>query len=189
MFLTSEVSINNLIVHSVGNKLKGDSLFLSNSTIAISSDLEEILLKFMFLPFKSNELFNFHDTKNNKMYQSIQTLFNNTNSFLQESKKIATHLFEEANNPKVNGGNLFIAYLKGITINDVVTDAVGMFKAENSDTFIKIKPSNDKVSIEKESGINITKLTKGAIIFNMEADNGYIISIVDKRSRNEEISY
>lgn len=189
MFKTTEVSINNLIVHSVGNKLKGESLVLSGSAVAVGSELEEVLTKFMFSPFKSNELFNFNEIDTNIVYKAAHTIFNTGGVFAAESKKIAKHLFEEANNPKMNGGNLFITHFKDFVINDMICEGIGIFKSEISDTFLKIKHINDRVAIEREAGINISKLAKGVIIFNLEPGEGYVVAVVDKHPKSEEVSY
>ncbi len=191
MFVCSEASIRSLIIHSIGNKLKGDTFILSNSTVSISSDLEEVLQKFMFSPFRSNELYNFNDLTNNSVYQSIKQMFSSPNSFGSESKKIAKTLFEKTNNPKVNGGNLFIAYFKDMIFNDELVNAVGIFKTESADTFLKIRSADDKLLVERDAGINITKMAKGAIIFNIanQEENGYLISLLDRRTKNEEVAY
>jgi len=188
MFVCSEASIRSLIIHSVGNKLKGDNLILSNSSVGITSDLEDVIKKFMFGPFRSNELYNFNNLSNN-ICASIKQIFSSANSFGNESKKIAKHLFEKTNNPKVNGGNLFVAHLKDMIIQDKLVNAIGLFKTESADTFLKIKSSDDKFLVEQDVGINISKMAKGAIIFNIKAEEGYLISLVDKRNKNEEIAY
>jgi len=191
MFVCSEASIRSLIIHSVGNKLKGDTFILSNSTASIGSELEEVLQKFMFSPFRSNELYNFSNLNNNSVYNSIKQMFGSSNSFTSESKKIAKTLFEKTNNPKVNGGNLFIAHFKDMIFNDELVNAIGIFKTESADTFLKIRSADDKLLVERDAGINISKMAKGAIIFNVasQEENGYLISLLDKRSKNEEIAY
>ena len=189
MFVCSEVSIRSLIIHSVGNKLKGDNIMLSNSTVSIGSELDDVLQKFMFGPFRSSELFSFSNLNTNSVYGFIKQMFGSSNGFASESKKIAKHLFEKTNNPKVNGGNLFIAQFKDLILNDELVSAIGLFKTESADTFLKIKSSEDKLSVERDVGINISKMAKGAIIFNVKEEDGYLISLIDKRSKNEEIAY
>lgn len=189
MFICSEASIRSLIIHSVGNKLKGDTFILSNSTASTGNELDEVLRKFMFNPFRSNEFYNFNDTANNSVYLSVKQMFGSPNSFTSESKKIAKTLFENTNNPKISGGNLFVAYFKDMVFDDELISAIGLFKTESADTFLKIKSADDKLLVERDAGINITKMAKGAIIFNIKEDDGYLISLLDRRSKNEEIAY
>jgi len=173
----------------VGNKLKGDNMLLSNSPVSIASDLEDVIKKFIFSPFRSNELFNFNNPTNNSIFASIKQMFSSPNSFGSESKKIAKHLFEKTNNPKVNGGNIFIVHLNDMIMNDELVSAIGLFKTESADTFLKVKSSDDKLLVERDVGINISKMAKGAIIFNVNEEDGYLISLLDKRSKSEEIAY
>jgi len=71
-------------------------------------------------------------------------------------------------------------------IDDEVTDAVGIFKSENKDTYLKVYPKNDGYEIEQEQGININKLDKGCLIFNTEKDHGYKVAIVDSTNKGGE---
>ncbi len=189
MIFFSEIEIEKLVVHSVGNKLKGDSILCSDSTVVLGSELEDVLLKYFINPFKPNEFYNLANIEHNEVYLSVKQIFSNSNNFIAESQKIARRLFEETRNPKVAGGNLFIVYFNKCIINDELTNAVGIFKSEISETFLKIKPSNERFSIEREAGINISKMTKGCMIYAYEESDGYLVSIIDKRSKKEEVSY
>ena len=189
MIFFSEIEISNLIIHSVGNKLKGDTLLLSDSTVILGSEIEEVLLKFMLTPFKSSEFHTFDNLEKNVVCKSVKTIFDTPSAFVAESKKIAKHLFEHTKNPKVFSGNLFIVHFKNCIVDETITDAIGIFKSEIADTYLKVKPSNERFAIEREAGINITKLTKGCMIYNYEAKGGYLISVIDKHPKSEEVSY
>ena len=189
MIYFSKIEISNLIIHSVGNKLKGDTLLTSDSSVILGSELEEVLLKFMITPFKSSEFHTFDNLNNNSIYKSIKTIFGMNSVFVTESKKIARYLFDNTKNPKVLGGNLFIVHFRDCIVGEQLTEAIGIFKSEVSDTYLKIKPSNERFAVEREAGINISKLARGCIIYNYEADDGYLVEVLDKRSKSEEISY
>jgi hypothetical protein len=68
-------------------------------------------------------------------------------------------------------------------------DAVGIFKSENKETYLKVFPKGDGFEIESENGININKLDKGCIIFNKEAEEGYVATIVDVSNKGGEAAY
>jgi len=189
MIYFSKIEIKNLIIHSVGNKLKGDTLLTSDSSVILGSDIEEVLLKFMISPFKSSEFHTFNDLENNATYKSVKTILDMPSVFVTESKKIARYLFDSIKNPKVLGGNLFIVHFKDCIVGEELTEAIGIFKSEVADTYLKIKPSNERFAVEKEAGISISKLAKGCIIYNYEAKDGYLVSVIDKRSKNEDVSY
>jgi hypothetical protein len=50
-------------------------------------------------------------------------------------------------------------------------------------------PSGDGFEIESEKGVNINKLDKGCLIFNIEKENGYLVSVVDNTNRGAEAQY
>ncbi|MCF0211033.1 MAG: nucleoid-associated protein, partial [Bacteroidales bacterium] len=70
-----------------------------------------------------------------------------------------------------------------------IVDAVGIFKSENKETYLKVYPDGDNFDISQDNGININKLDKGCIVFNTERENGYVVSIVDTNSRGNEAVY
>ena len=189
MIYFSKIEFANLIIHSVGNKLKGDTLLTSDSSVILGDEIEEVLLKFMTTPFKQIEFHTFGNLDRNSIYKSVKTIFNMNSVFITESKKIAKYLFDNTKNEKVFGGNLFIVHFKDCIVGDEMTDAIGIFKSELTDTYLKIKPSTERFVIEREAGIHISKLAKGCIIYNYEAEDGYLIEVFDKRPKNAEISY
>ncbi|MDR2848851.1 MAG: nucleoid-associated protein, partial [Bacteroidales bacterium] len=68
-------------------------------------------------------------------------------------------------------------------------DAVGLFKSESKETFLKVYPTTDNFEIESEDGININKLDKGCLVFNTEKENGYLVSVVDNLRQSGEAMY
>lgn len=75
-------------------------------------------------------------------------------------------------------------------INDRKTDAIGIFKTEKKETYLKVSNYNNEFIVGSEKCINTKKLDKGCIIFNTESENGYRISIVDNaKNGNEEALY
>ena len=109
----------------------------------------------------------------------LSKIFEDESSFLEQSKNIAKHLYEKSTHPKIKSGELYIVYLKGCSIEGIDTDAIGIFKSESKETYLRIFPSGNSFEIDSDKGININKLDKGCIVFNAEKDKGYIISIVD----------
>ena len=66
-----------------------------------------------------------------------------------------------------------------------MTDAVGLFKSENKDSFLKVQRNGDRFEILQELGVNINKLDKGCLIFNTNKEDGYVVSVVDNSNRGE----
>ena len=68
-------------------------------------------------------------------------------------------------------------------------DAVGLFKSENKDTFLKVLHENGSFNLESDKGINIKKLDKGCLIFNKDRENGYVVAVVDNTNKGVEAQY
>jgi hypothetical protein len=78
-----------------------------------------------------------------------------------------------------------VAYFKEVEVDGIKTDAVGLFKSENKDTYLKVISQNGSNGLEQDSGINVNKLDKAALIFNTNADEGYRMAIIDNTNRTE----
>lgn len=185
--------IEKMVLHKIGNKANGEVLSLSNAPFILNSDIAPVLLKYFTLPFKSPQYYVFSDDKGldfNIMYNYVSKIFDNPNSELYEqSVNIAQHLYNVSLHPNIKPGELYITYLQKCYLDGEVVDAVGIFKSENKETYLKVFPKGENFNIESDNGININKLDKGCIVFNKEKEKGFIVSIVDNTSKGNEAVY
>jgi hypothetical protein len=79
--------------------------------------------------------------------------------------------------------------LSDCNVDGEQVNAIGLFKSESKETFLKIYPTSDSFQIEYEDGININKLDKGCLIFNTEREAGYLVSVVDSVKQTGEAMY
>jgi len=183
MFDFSGASIEKLIVHGVGNELKEENLVLSQQCTNISEDsLYNLLGKFFFQRFKNNGVYSFeHETslQYNEVYQYAKAIFDDINNFSNSSQRIAKHLYKVSTHPNIKKGELCVAYIKGGILDEFEHDAIGIFKSESKDAFLKISNDKDKYVINWEQGVDTNKLDKGCIIFNYQKEKGYKALIVD----------
>jgi hypothetical protein len=106
-------------------------------------------------------------------------IFNAPKSLLEGSKKIATHLYNKSNHPRIKGGELYIVYFEDCIIHGELVPAIGIFKSELKDTYLKVHAKAGIFELEHEKGTNIKKLDKGCIVFETEREEGYFVAIVD----------
>ena len=183
--------ISKLIIHFVGNKNNGDGVRFSDN-LSNFENTEEDILHLINNSFKLDELFQFYFIPNlelNPLYQFITTIFQNHELLTEQSKNCARLLYDSSNHPKIKGGEFYTVYFKDCIIDGETVDAVGLFKSENKDTFLKVYPAGDSFEIESEKGININKLDKGCLIFNTEKENGYVVAVVDNTNKGVEAQY
>lgn len=187
-------NIENVSVHHIGNKLNDEGLILSKSELNISDNkLRELLLKYFLYPFKTEEFYSFsftnEDFRLNPLYVFASEIFSNNNDFHKKSVDIAKHLFEVSNHPQIKSGDLFITYFSNAIINEKKTEAIGIFKSDNRQEFLKLDVQNNIFKMHYEDGINIEKLDKGCIIFNLNKKSGYELCIVDKLNKSSEAQF
>lgn len=184
--------IKKIIVHKVGNKINQENLFLSSEALQLEDEMKELLTDFFLKSFKSEEQFRFYSDSylvNNPVYSSVSEIFEDKNKFVWESENLAKHLYEITENPRVQSGELFIVYFEGEENADGnKIDSIGIFKTENKNPFLKIFPQNETFEIEKDYGIGLSKLDKGALIYNTGRETGYAVSVIDN-NKNGDIYY
>lgn len=188
----SNSTIVKSIAHEVGNKFRDEGIVYSDSNIELKDHNTQLLYsRYLLGSFKDNEFFNFYhptDLSMNEVYIYVSNIFKNPNDFVEQSKSIALHLYNESTHPKVNKGELYIVYFKECRIEDEVTDAIGIFKSETKDNYLKAQKQKDNFILISDKGINIDKLDKGCIVFNTEKKNGYKVTLVNS-SRSDEAQY
>lgn len=191
MFDFTGADISKIIVHGVGNRLKNEGIIISSHEIGINDTiLKNLLLKYFLSSFKGDILHAFKHESNlslNEIYTFSKNIFRDKSSFVDESVNILKHLYEASTHPNVKSGELYLAYISNCIVNDKITDAIGIFKSENKETYIKTSSQNESYDIQYHSGININKLDKGCLIFNINPDEGYRVAIVDSSNGNEAV--
>jgi hypothetical protein len=192
MLTTFESKIDIISLHIIGNKLRDEGLQFSKSSYIIDGNMKDLLRTYFLTPFKSNEYFNlYHDSELslNEVFVYVSKIFDNPENLFEQSVNLAKHLYEQSVHPKIKGGEFYTVYFKDCIVDGVTTDAVGLFKSENKDTFLKVFPSGDGFEIKSEKGVNINTLDKGCLIFNIEKKNGYVVAVVDNTNKGAEAQY
>jgi len=184
--------IGNIVIHNVANKYEGGELTISDSCfLPEDPDILNLLKNYFLSSFKKDAFYQFlpyeDEFMNNPVYASANRIFSDFTAFYGQSVAIAEQLFEQSNNPNIKSGELYVVYFRNCNIEEGVCDAIGIFKSETKDTFLKIVMNQNTYQLQSESGINIKKLDKACLIFNVNAENGYKVSILDKTNLKEAI--
>ena len=188
MFYKEYIKLSKLSIHKIGNKLCQEGVEFSKQEIAVEPDMSEILKTYFLLPFKKEEFFHFFhisDVTLNEVYSYASHIFDDIDTFHENSKNLARFLYEQSWHPNIKCGELYVAYFKDCIVDGKTIDAIGIFKSENKDTFLRINSNAGEFSIESQLGINLNKLDKGCLIFNTNKDEGYDVLVVDNTNRGE----
>jgi hypothetical protein len=189
----SEVELAALAVHSVGNKVREESFKISKGKLEIEDlHTKQLLLKYFLSPFAGNEFYHFSHSEgpeSNEIYSFVRNIFRNEAEFYIQSIELTRHLYEVSSNPKIKAGEFYVCLFNNCSLDGEAVEAIGLFKSENKDTFLKVDQSKDNFKIDHEDGININKLDKGCIIFNVEEEDGYKVCVLDSHGKSEGQSW
>ena len=192
MISAIDIKINSAIIHKIGNKLRDEKYSLSNTLLQLNETIENVLINYLILPFTSEEYFQlYYDSgiEYNVVYGAVSKIFDNPEMLYEQSVNLAKHLYDQSTHPKIKGGEFYTVYFKDCIVDGDTVDAVGLFKSENKDTFLKVLREGGNFNLESEQGINIKKLDKGCLIFNKERENGYVVAVVDNTNKGVEAQY
>ena len=191
-----EAQLNKISIHKIGNKSQSEPCSFSTEEVHLDDALVSTLLMQYFLsPFeKVNELYQFSHVSGklelNEMFHFATEVFNSTDEFHEQSTQIAKHLYDVSNHPKIKSGELYVAHFKQLQIDGELLEAIGIFKSETKETYLKVYPDqkNFQVTYEQDA-INIKKLDKGCLIFNTEKEEGYRVAVIDQTNKSNEAVY
>lgn len=194
MFDFAEIAMDQLVIHKVGNKLREEGFVVAGDIYPINDgNVEELLLKYFLSSFKEKVVYKFfHETDIhlNELYMYASSIFINKDAFYEQSVNILKHLYEKSSHPQIKAGEFYVAYFSGCLVNEQRVDAIGIFKTENKENYLRISNRHNAFNIDADKGINIKKLDKGSIIFNIESVDGYRVAVVDNVNKgNNEALY
>jgi len=190
----SQASITNLVVHQIGARAEAEPVRFSKGTMQLHNDemVTDVLLSYFFKPFKDDMYYNFYhaeDIEQNGMFVTMRDLFSGQGDFYQTSIEIAQRLYENSNHPKIRGGEFYMATFSNVILDGELVDAVGIFKSENKETFLKVYLKEQNFELGTQEGINIKKLDKGCLIFNVEEEEGFKVCSVDNINKGNEARF
>ncbi|HTD98334.1 MAG TPA: nucleoid-associated protein [Mucilaginibacter sp.] len=188
-----EASLDTVSVHHIGNQSQNELYALSEQALTFKDEvIPQLLMQYFLKPFeKSNEVYHLMhssgDLALNELHHFATQIFEDKSRCHEMSEQIAKHLYKVSNHPNIKPGELYVAYFKKVQIEGNPLEAIGIFKSENKETYLKVYPEQGGFGVDyEENAININKLDKGVLIFNIEKENGYKVVVVDHASRGQE---
>ena len=177
-----------IALHKIGNKVSSEGTSFSDTELNISDNTKELLQNYFLGSFKSEETYQFYSEsylQHNFVFNSVREIFEYATSFISQSQNIGRFLYDACQNPRVQGGELFVVYFEAENENEV--DKIGIFKTEKREPFLKISP-NEIDPIEVDNGVSLVKIDKAALIFNQDKETGYVLQVVDN-NKNGDMYY
>lgn len=187
------VALKQAIIHKVGNPTRGEELKLSANQLTLNDEIVRGLLTKYFLgSFNEHEQYHFthiSDVALNEVYNYVSGIFDNPKSFEAQSALLAQFLYTKSTHAKVKEGELYVVHFGEVPFGTEYIDAVGIFKSETRETFLKVFPHGQSLEVVAEDGININKLDKGCLVFKENRAEGYVVCIVDATNKQQDAQY
>lgn len=176
--------IEGLSIHRVGNKSRNEGMLLSEQPFKADDELTPLLKEFFLKPFRDKEenYYQFQheaDLEYHELYKMVSAGFEHPEEMHKISKQMARLLFDQSMHPHIKSGELYVAYFKNVQLDNQKMDAIGIFKSELKQDFLEFSEDESQFNAWLKQGVNLSKLDKGALIFNAEKEEGYKVLSVD----------
>lgn len=186
MLEVSESKLSRYIVHHVSNTLAlGDEAFPQPEVL-----LEAAFTQLAFNKLDLDQQYEFFHETNielNEVYTFVKSIFNSNDSFLEQSKHIATHLHSVSQHPNIKSGELFIGLFDNCIWNTEVKKAIAIVKIDEKEMFLDVKNEQNKLIVNGIDGINVKKINNMAVIVDLGKDKSPTVFI--KTKRKEDVIY
>ena len=186
MIKRTKASISKCILHRVGNKFNSTKNTFSKQPIDFDEASYDLILPYLLRPFGSvSESYRFNHHSNldlNEINSYATQLLNDDTDFVDISKHIVTHLFEQSNSVQIKTGDVIVCMFHDIEYEDYTTDAIGVFKIENKSHFFQTHLENNSYDLYVQKGIQTKKVDKGCLILNAADGEGKIVLSVDNNN-------
>lgn len=187
------VQLQQVIVHKVGNPSRGEDLKLSMNPLTLNDEMvSKLLTKYFLGPFNENELYHFthlSDIEMNEVYTFVRKIFEDRESFTQQSALLAQFLYSKSTHVKVKEGEFYVVMFDDVPFEGDFTRAIGLFKSETKETFLKVFQHGQSWEVIHEEGVNINKLDKGCLIFHANTNEGFKVCVVDATNKQNDAQY
>ncbi|MCC7465534.1 MAG: nucleoid-associated protein, partial [Saprospiraceae bacterium] len=178
----------------VGNKNRYEGVVIPKHTLMpVHAAAEELLITAFLKPFeKTEEFFYFHheeDVSMHPVYQACMEVFTNPEQLAEQAVVLTQLLYGFCENPKVQGGEFFLAHFEDLMMHGEPTSAIGLWKVDQKEPVFKTERTAESFTLNILEGIPSGKPQVAAIIFNLDEAEGYRICAVDTATKKDERSF
>jgi hypothetical protein len=186
MIKRQKAQLKQCIIHKVGNKFNDTRNTFSDTSIHLDEVTYELLLPFTLKPFVSaTESYRFNHHANielNELNNYSRKVFESEDAFVEVSKHILMHLYEQSNSAQIKTGDVLVALFDNIQYGDQFVQGLGIFKIETKTEFFQTYLEDGSYDIVVQKGIQSKKVDKGCLILDCSDTEGKIVFSVDNNS-------
>lgn len=164
-----EAIINKLIIHHVGNPSRDEGCYTSANIIEnLRGDEAKVVLNNCLKPFKNATLQYEFTNENTDDAQTtanlVKMMFTTPNNFAFGTQSLAQKLFNLSNHPQIKAGDLICIFFDNLRFNNVLYNAIGIFKSESKIPFMQIIKEGSEFNLTTTEGFLSDNIEKSCII-------------------------
>ena len=118
MIKRQKASLKACVIHKVGNKFNDTRNAFSDQCVDFDEETYELMLPYLLKSFVSaSESFRFHhhsDVDLNEINTYSNQIFNGETEFVEVSKHIISHLYEQSNSAQIKTGDVLVCHFENI---------------------------------------------------------------------------
>ena len=166
--------IDEIYIHRVGNKCRGEGIFFSEDPYEITDEIRPLLKEFFLKPFreKDEQYYKFSEGS------ELEMLFDLNHPRLDQ--ELPKDMYDTHDHPHIKSGEVYICRLSNIQLDDEKVSGFGIFKSELKADFLQFEEGKSRLEMNILQGVNLEKLDKGALILtNSQSKTGFRILYID----------
>jgi len=179
----STAVVSPISIHRIGRILEEEFLGIKSIPLTITNeDIRDNFLHFLLCGFKDPIFFNFDIglDERDSILSSIAAVFGDKEELHTISKQLAETLYNKSQHPAIKSGDYLMCHFQDLIVEDEVIDAIGIFKSETTDIFLKLQEGVDSYRLDSFNGLKAGMLDKGCLVLNSNATTGYKVCLFDK---------
>jgi hypothetical protein len=176
-------SATDLVLAKVGNPHREEPLQTSRTVFKVGDEDRPVLTSLFLKPFKTltGHRFRHHTSLDqHEMFQCAKAIFADESLILEKGIQMAQRLYAKSNHPNIKAGDLCIALIDSVEINETHVPAICILKSETVTPFLSIVAKDGDLRLNTEHGINPEKIDKGCLIINHDEANGFYVLTFDR---------
>lgn len=175
--------VKGLVLAKVGNPQRDEPLQTSREVFNVQDDDKETLTALFLKPFKNLTPHRFHHHSSldqHEMNACAKAIFASPNGLLEKGCDIAKRLYSKSNHPNIKSGDLCVALIDDISVDNDLVQGICILKSETVVPFLSISTEDGDLHLHTEQGINPEKIDKGCLILDFWPKKGYYVLTFDR---------
>ncbi len=183
--------IAEMTVHFVGNPSKEEKTILNQSLIDLpDQQIESALLSMFFGMCDRPEQWQFDDRyQGHELHEMSKTILHESGMFMQTSQDIAEFLTRQSNHPMIKSGELIVARITDVLVDDELIDALAIFKLETQKHLMQVDRQGSNARVQLLYGFDPKQIDKACLILDHSAEDGYRVFALDRTAKHGDAKF